>query len=264
MAVLVVSAHAAQTSWVDVKPVRYRLVAAQVDGQAYAALQIQLKPAWHTYWRYPGASGIAPEFSFTGSDNIDVGKAIFPAPFFFDDGVGGFYGYEMMTGFAFPLDVNGDGTLNFTGLIGVCREVCVPLDMKRTLKIDTGKLAASEHKQVVTEILRAQAEKPSADLMISSATFDGVSLQLVVSGENLVNPRVMSVPGPHDVLGPPRIVARHPASYLIEIPAWSKLDHPLIGRKLSFVVRHGMRAIEQEITVRDHRLLTQNEPRLTK
>jgi len=68
---------------------------------------------------------------------------------------------------------------------------------------------------------------------------------------------VITIPGPHDVIGLPRTVGRDEDAFLFEIPAWSKLDHPLIGRKLTFIVRAGTRAIEQKIQVRDHRLLPQ-------
>jgi len=246
--------------WVDKKPVRYRLLVAEVQGQAYAALQMQLKPGWHTYWRYPGASGIAPDFNFTESQNLRAGAAIFPAPFFFDDGVGGFYGYEGETGIVFPLSQKGAATLKLQAFIGVCREVCIPLDIELTLALPETRANQGEAQKVVADILAAQAKAPHAQLKIARASFDGVSLQLVVVGEDLQSPYVMSVPGPHDILGSPRTAARHPAAHLIEIPAWSKLDHPLIGRKLTFLVRDGAKAIEQEVEIKDHRLLPRVHP----
>ena len=35
-----------------------------------AGIEIKMEPGWHTYWRYPGDSGVPPRFSFAGSDNI--------------------------------------------------------------------------------------------------------------------------------------------------------------------------------------------------
>ena len=29
-----------------------------------------MAPGWHTYWRYPGDSGVPPRFDFSGSDNL--------------------------------------------------------------------------------------------------------------------------------------------------------------------------------------------------
>lgn len=250
-------AHANETAWVEMKPARYRLVAAEIDGQYFAALQIDMKPGWHTYWRHPGASGIAPEFDFSTSRNVSVGAVDYPAPYFFDDGIGGFYGYDGMAGFVFPLSVK-DTALNnaevrLNGLIGVCREVCIPIEVKLSLPIKSG--VSSPHSAFIEKLRRARAQAPSDDLRIESASFDGVSLQVVVTGQQLSAPQVMYIPGPHDVLGEPRIAARHPAAYLFEIPAWAKLDQPFIGRKLTFVVRDGARVVEQDIAVRDHRQL---------
>jgi len=250
--------------WVDREPARYRMIAAEIDGKPYAALQMQLKPGWHTYWRYPGASGFAPEFDFLDSRGISVRAPIFPAPYFFDDGVGGFNGYKEEAGFVFPLIMQKNGELQMRGLIGVCREVCVPMEVSQKLVFNRDGLKTSPHKSAIAALLSAIPQEPSADLIIRSASFDGVSLQLVVSGRKLEDISVITIPGPHDVLGQPRIVGRHEEAFLLEIPAWSKLDHPLIGRKLNFIVRSGARAIEQEIRVRDHSLLPQTPINLPK
>ena len=39
--------------WIEEEPARYRMVP-KLDGAPHAALQMELKPGWHTYWRYPG------------------------------------------------------------------------------------------------------------------------------------------------------------------------------------------------------------------
>lgn len=245
------AARAAETPWVEKKPARYRLVAAEIDGQAFAALQVDMKPGWHTYWRFPGASGIAPEFDFAKSSGVEVGETQFPAPYFFDDGVGGFYGYQGMAGFVFPLSLKDKTQLQLSGLIGVCREVCVPMDIE--LKLPLADMAATDHAPFIEGLLAARPQAASKALNIARASFDGVSIQLVVTGTDLKSPQAMYIPGPHDVLGEPHIAARHAAAFLIEIPAWSKLDHPLIGRKLTFIVRDGSRVVEQEVVVVDHR-----------
>jgi DsbC/DsbD-like thiol-disulfide interchange protein len=243
--------------WVDMDPARYRMIAAEVDGQAYAALQVELKPGWHTYWRYPGASGLEPEFDFSESRGIEAGMPLFPAPYFFDDGVGGFNGYKDMAGFVFPLAMQLNGELAMRGLIGVCREVCVPMEVSQRLVFNRDGLAASPHKAAIKALSQAQPQEPSDDLIIRSASFDGVSIQLVVSGTALEAVSVITIPGPHDIIGLARTVGRDEDAFLLEMPAWSKLDHPLIGRKLTFIVRAGARAIEQNIQLRDHSLLPQ-------
>ncbi len=62
-----------------------RLIAASRPASGAAALlragvEIRLKPGWHTYWRYPGDSGIPPQFDFTRSDNVQAVDVLWPAP----------------------------------------------------------------------------------------------------------------------------------------------------------------------------------------
>ena len=45
-----------------------------------AGVQIRLKAGWHTYWRYPGNSGVPPQFDFSGSQNVKEVHVLWPAP----------------------------------------------------------------------------------------------------------------------------------------------------------------------------------------
>ena len=90
------------TPWVKRDVIEARLVLARDAKQHFAGVEIVMQPGWHTYWRYPGASGIAPSFDFSASQNLKTQDPVFPAPYFFDDGAGGFFGYEGLTGFVVP------------------------------------------------------------------------------------------------------------------------------------------------------------------
>ncbi len=137
----------------------------------------------------------------------------------------------------------------------------MPVKFKLSLKIPPGVSQNSSADLLllkdVTALLQAQPARPSDAFRGSTLTYDGDRLQLVVTGKNLLNPRPMPVPGRYDVIGAPRIVAGDRNAFIFEIPAWAPLDHPLIGRKLGFIIRDGNRAIEQKIKVTDHRLLSQ-------
>lgn len=50
------------------------------DGLYVAALRIDLAPGWKTYWREPGANGIAPTFNWSGSHNIAQVGVLWPTP----------------------------------------------------------------------------------------------------------------------------------------------------------------------------------------
>src|SRR3546814_7282787 len=43
-----------------------------------------MDPGWHTYWRHPGDSGIAPTFDWSKSQNVAEIEVLWPAPLRFD------------------------------------------------------------------------------------------------------------------------------------------------------------------------------------
>ncbi|MGO7726417.1 cytochrome C biogenesis protein, partial [Rhizobium ruizarguesonis] len=59
--------HAAMSAWADNGGGSMRLVALAPDaaGNIRAALQIEPKPSWITYWKEPGNSGIPPQITIT-------------------------------------------------------------------------------------------------------------------------------------------------------------------------------------------------------
>src|ERR1017187_8235614 len=77
-------ARAADASpWVEDSYSAIRLIAGANKSGAEslrAGIEIKMQPGWHTYWRYPGDSGVPPRFSFAGSDNLASVMGLFPAP----------------------------------------------------------------------------------------------------------------------------------------------------------------------------------------
>ena len=59
-----------------------------------AGLELRLKPGWKTYWRYPGDSGMPPQFKFDGSENVKSVDVLWPAPKRFAEAGGNAIGYS--------------------------------------------------------------------------------------------------------------------------------------------------------------------------
>ena len=250
-------AYAETSPWIKKNGIEARLVLARDAKQHFAGVEIIIQPGWHTYWRYPGASGIPPTFDFSSSQKIKAQTPVFPAPYFFDDGAGGFFGYEGLTGFVVPfvLENPGEGgqvSLNLK--LGICRDVCLPVEFSFELPVVPDHLKTPDELDTIRAIMNKKAAAPSTELAIDKLSYDGAVLQFVVVGTNLENPQIMAIPGPDYVFGTPHISARHPSSFLIEMPAWSVLDQTMIGRIVEVVVRDGDRAVFQKIQISDHRV----------
>jgi len=109
------------------------------DGRAEVGLEIALEPDWKTYWRTPGDAGIPPSFDGARSTGIAGFDVRYPLPHRFDEagltGIG--YGESVVL----PIDVRladpkTPATLDLAVQIGLCRDICVPLDARLSLALD--------------------------------------------------------------------------------------------------------------------------------
>jgi len=147
-ALLRAPAHAADASaWVEDMNSAARLIAGSGktdDGSLRAGVEIKLKPGWHTYWRYPGDSGVPPHFSYPGSDNLSAVTVLYPAPQAISDETGTSIGY---TGHVvFPLRVvprqkGKPVTLHLKVEYAVCEKLCVPVEATTELTLPGGSAA---------------------------------------------------------------------------------------------------------------------------
>ena len=150
-------AHAADASpWVEDNYSGIRLIAGANKSGAEslsAGIEIKMQPGWHTYWRYPGDSGVPPRFSFAGSDNLASATVLFPAPHAFTDEAGTTIGYKgdvILPVSVVPRQKDKPVTLRAKIDYAVCEKLCVPaearleLTLDRTSGADNAALAAAE------------------------------------------------------------------------------------------------------------------------
>lgn len=103
------------------------------DGSHMAALRVTMADGWKTYWRSPGEAGIPPRFDWRGSRNLLGVDMIWPTPRITVD-------HGMLTiGYArelvlpmqlMPKRAGQDVRLQGLIEIGVCREVCIPAELR--------------------------------------------------------------------------------------------------------------------------------------
>jgi suppressor for copper-sensitivity B len=109
--------------------------------QIPAGLHVELAEGWKTYWRSPGAAGLAPRVDWSESSNVAEVGFHWPAPqrfelFGFDN-----FGYEKEV--VFPLDVVPERVGEPVALRGrvdllVCSTICVPTTLDLALNLPAG------------------------------------------------------------------------------------------------------------------------------
>lgn len=127
------------------------------DGNHMAALRIRLADGWKTYWRAPGDAGIPPSLNWRGSGNLSGVRFHWPVPDVFDAGGVRTIGYVRELILPMTLVTKDPGQpISLKGKLhlGVCQEVCMPMDATVSVNLPaTGK-------QAVAPIKRALRQRP--------------------------------------------------------------------------------------------------------
>jgi len=196
-------ARAADASpWVEDTYSAIRLIAGANRSGAdslRAGIEIKMQPAWHTYWRYPGDSGVPPRFSFFGSDNLATVKVLYPAPHAFTDEVGTTIGYKgnvILPLRVFPRQMDKPVTLRAKIDYAVCDRLCVPVEAHLELTLsgaggaDNPALAAAEARvpkpvsaaEAGLTARRANDDKLKPLVFVDLAAPTGQTVELLVEG----------------------------------------------------------------------------------
>lgn len=222
-------AQAAVSGWQDLGGGKARLVAMvnPASGELRGAVEVRLEDGWHTYWRYPGKSGIPPQFDFAGSTGFDIGSVRFPVPELLGEGDDIYAGYKSTVFFPFSgtWDPAVSPSLKLSLLIGVCEEICIPAQAR--FSIDSAALSITDpdatrilgSARLHLPVLKTPAD---IDLAISSEGQNRVLLSLKASSGD--HEPLLFVEGPHGWnLSPATFVGRSGGhlTFSLEIPEWA-------------------------------------------
>ena len=128
--------------WHEAAHARLRLIAARLPYQGrmhtVAAIDILLDPGWKTYWRSPG-DGLAPTIEWRGSANLKSATLLWPAPTRFNE-PGGLVSIGYKDGVLLPIlirpaEAGAPVKLAVHLHIGVCKEICIPVEATLQLEI---------------------------------------------------------------------------------------------------------------------------------
>ncbi|MEP0519834.1 MAG: protein-disulfide reductase DsbD domain-containing protein [Hyphomicrobiales bacterium] len=157
-------AQALSGPWVELPNAKARLVVTgdPMSGYLQAGLEIELEEDWKTYWRFPGDSGIPPTLDWSNAANVADAKLRFPAPQRFKDEYGQSVGYKHSV--VFPIDIKlariGRPTqLEVDAILGICREVCIPVTERFSLKVPPIFVTSQDAKNVLA---KANTSVPAA------------------------------------------------------------------------------------------------------
>lgn len=137
---------------------------------AWLGLKVTLGPGWHTYWRSPGDAGAAPEFDWTGSQNVAQATVEWPAPRRFSDSGIDTIGYANEVLFPVKIrlqDQNKPAHVSLKLALYVCSTICTGNDVR--LKVDiTPRLHAVDKQAVIDQWRSMVPRAESASISVKS------------------------------------------------------------------------------------------------
>jgi len=254
------SAEAAAGPWVDGGKARIRLVTEGIDasGLLAAGLEIALDPGWHTYWRSPGDSGIAPVIDFSASRNLGPVTVAFPLPERVDDGysVTNVYTASVVLPLSARLTDRAAGAnLSLKLDIGVCADICVPDHFEATLAVKPGEKDSEVGKELAEARKRLPgAPEPGAFVVTGATRQSGTDKRPtfdVAATLPQVNGAEVFVEGPVDWYPDvPKLVSDQggKATYRVTFDRLTS-KVPIAGTKLRVTIISAGRAIEQWVAL---------------
>ncbi|MGH6771685.1 MAG: protein-disulfide reductase DsbD domain-containing protein [Xanthobacteraceae bacterium] len=117
---------------------------AQGAAELHGGVEIRLKRGWHTYWRYPGDSGVPPVFDFGRSRNVKQVDVLWPAPQRIDEAGNVSIGYVANVVFPLkvvPLDRTKPVALRLKLDYAICERLCVPVEARASIALPGGRNA---------------------------------------------------------------------------------------------------------------------------
>jgi DsbC/DsbD-like thiol-disulfide interchange protein len=167
-----------------------------------AGVQIRLKPGWHTYWRYPGDSGVPPQFDFTGSQNVKQVHVLWPAPQRLSEDGGVSIGYARdltLPLHVVPQDLSKPVALKLKLDYAICEKMCVPAVAKAELTLGSGPVsqdpalaaaeaqvpkrhALGEGQTLAIRSVRREAGSKGPRVVVDVAAPAGVPVELFAEG----------------------------------------------------------------------------------
>ena len=138
-------ATALESPWQEVPGAKIRLIAVAGQGTTPSAnsdvdtaVEIALEPGWHTYWRFPGETGIPTQAIFDRSVGLRDISLRYPAPERYFDGQ--FTSIVYTDRVVLPIDLTlAPGPLSprivADVTFGVCSDICVPAEASLALDL---------------------------------------------------------------------------------------------------------------------------------
>ncbi|MGF1753821.1 thioredoxin family protein [Vibrio makurazakiensis] len=185
---------AQSTGWVSVPehpPVKLRMMSTgqqDLENKSIeAVLDIELDGDWKTYWRSPGEGGVAPEWDWSASSNIQAVEWHWPIPSYYEQLGVMTLGYKSKVSFPITITLEDNtkpAVFDARLRLPSCTNICVITDYSINLPIDPNTLQLDEDAMFVFNQGMSRTPMESKQVSVDGLFWDKSKQQLVAQFTN--------------------------------------------------------------------------------
>ncbi len=185
---------AQSTGWISAPehpPVKLRMMSTgeqNPDNKTIeAVLDIELDGDWKTYWRSPGEGGVAPEWDWSKSSNIESVEWHWPIPSYYEQLGVMTLGYKSKVSFPITItleDITKPAVFDAALTLPSCTNICVIHDYHVNLPIDPSSLQLDEDAMFVFNQGMSRTPMESKQVSIEALSWNVQKQQLVAQFTN--------------------------------------------------------------------------------
>ena len=150
---------------------------ARPDDTIWAGVDLKMDPDWHTYWKNPGAAGMATEIKWQLPPGVTAGEIQWPLPEKFPPAEVTTYGYTNEVMLLVPLTLASNSTAGPLDLKAnvswlECKDVCVPANQEVEANLNIGSQTKPSADAVTIEAWQDKVPKTAAKTFPMSAWWE--------------------------------------------------------------------------------------------
>jgi thiol:disulfide interchange protein/DsbC/DsbD-like thiol-disulfide interchange protein len=158
----------------------------------WAGVDLKMEPDWHTYWKNPGAAGLATKIEWQLPPGVSAGEIQWPLPKKLPPAEVTTYGYEDEVMLLVPLTIEtnsnlpeGQVTLKANVSWLECKEVCIPANTNVEATLNVGSETKTSVDAAMIEAWKIKVPQKNDDWLIQSwwsTTTNGDTRTLIIQG----------------------------------------------------------------------------------
>lgn len=250
------AARAAATDWIEQEGARIRLVAAEPtaeDAAIRAALVVELKPGWKTYWRDPGDAGVPPLLTLTGGSNVQSSVMEFPAPERFEEGAAKSIGYKEPVSFPLTFSLQAPGkpsAVKATAFLGVCEEICIPVQVEFALDVPVA-VGSTADQALVQAAFDALPGAPGEGFGLASLGYQPKALEIEIAAPPSASQTELFIAAERFLFGVPQLVSKQNGKSRYSIPiVFAPKTAKIEDTEVFYTIKSGGKAVSGSVPPR--------------